>query len=102
LTTTTDTGLVISYIIFLSIFIFFAPVLQSDILSIDSIDPEGLSPDVEAGIFQVVISFINDLINRFSILISISTSNPIVGIFLGGYTVGFIWALSRLIAEALP
>lgn len=87
--------------------LFFAPFFYPDLFSVTQVQVQEVSDaDLDAGIFIIVIGFINDIIGRFSILISISTSGTIigtiVGIITGTYTVGVIVAVIRIIAEALP
>lgn len=106
MTTTTNTGIVVSYVLFISIMLFIAPFFAPDLFNVSKDKIDEISTSAEAPIFQAVLTFIAELITRFSILLSISTSGTIigtiVGIFTGAYTIGFLWALLSLIAEALP
>ena len=76
--------------------------MQPDALSVTSTEIDEISGEVEAGIFEIVVNFINFIVFRLSILLTISSSNIVVGFVLGGYTVGAFVAIIKLIAEALP
>jgi len=101
--TTTEISIVVSYVLFLSIFLFFTPILAPDIISVSNQEIQELNaPLPEANIFVIVLDFIGDMIARFSLLLSISTTNIFIGIIIGAYSAGALVALIKLIAEALP
>lgn len=104
--TSTDTEIIMTYVLFMSIMLFLTPFFAPVLFNVDNTDIGEVTQPVEAGIFEVVIGFINNLITRFVILINISTSltwyGTIIGLFIGAYSVGAIMVLLRLIAEALP
>lgn len=96
-----------SYVLFISIMLFIAPFFAPDLFSVTQDAIREINADVAtAPIFQVVLTFIAEVIIRFSILLSITTSGTIIGsiigIFVFTYSIGFLWALLSLIAEALP
>lgn len=102
-----EAGIIMSYFLFMSIMLAVSPFFAPDLFNVQSSDFQEISPGIaEAGIFQVVISFINDLVLRFQVLFTISTSGTvigsIVGIIIGAFTIGAAIVLSRLVAEALP
>ncbi len=100
--TATEISIIVSYVLFLSIFLFFTPILAPNIISVTQEELQQINQPVEAGIFEIVIGFINGLIVRFSLLISISTTNLFIGIIIGAYSAGALVALIKIIAEALP
>lgn len=96
-----------SYILFLSIMLFITPFFAPELFNVDQEQINEINEEfAELPIFQVVLSFINQVVTRFVVLVSISTSGTlvgtIVGIFIFAYSFGFLWALLSLIAEALP
>ncbi len=106
MTTATDTGFIVSYVLFLSIMLFLAPFFQPDLFNVSNSDIEGITTTADANLVQVIFNFINDVIARFSVLIGISTCGSlvctIIGIFTGAYSIGAVIVMIRIIAEALP
>lgn len=94
---TTKRGFVVGYFVFVGFLLLLIPYLDansqyfsySGALPTDNTIPQ----------FNILdpIGFISELASRFTILLTLSSSNIFLGIIFGAYTFGFFWTLMEML-----
>ena len=71
---TGDVGFIVSYVIFISIMLFFTPTFFPNLFNVSNEDIGEIGVVPEANIFVIVVNFINTLSQNFLILITLNSN----------------------------
>lgn len=91
----TKLGFVIFYVLFVAILLMIAPYWGGGSISYSGSIPT----DTSLPTFDILnpFGFVSDILRRFTILLTISAENPLLGLVLAAMTIGFFWVLLEMI-----
>lgn len=88
-------GYIVFYFIFVALTIAIVPYFSADFINYQGSLPSDTSvPSIN---LLDPFGFVTDIWNRFTIFLSMSTTNPIVTVLLGAMVVGFGWILFEML-----